>query len=55
MAWTRLKRLIRPQQVRSDAGVGTAAQKARWLVLALAGGLWGGGAMAQVAVTAVTF
>lgn len=46
MAWTRLKRLIRPQQVHSDAGESTAAQTARWLVLALAGGLWGSGAYA---------
>lgn len=46
MAWRRLKRLIRPQQVRSDAGESTAAQAARWLLLALAGSLWGNGAVA---------
>ena len=46
MAWTRLKKLVPFPQAHSSAGGGTAAQRGRWLVLALAGSLWGNGAVA---------
>ena len=55
MVWTRLKKLAPPPQAHSSAGGGGAAQRGRWLLLALAGGLWGGGALAQVEVTTLTF
>ena len=46
MAWTGLKNLMYSPHAHGSAGGSTKAQKARWLVLALAGGLSAGGAWA---------
>lgn len=46
MAWTGLKKLLPSPHAQGSAGGGAAAQRGRWLLLALAGGLWGNGAVA---------
>ena len=46
MAWTGLKKLVSSPHAQGSAGGSAAAQRGRWLLLALAGGLWGGGALA---------
>ena len=50
MAWTGLKNLMHPPHAQGSAGGSTVAKKARWLVLALAGGLSMGGAFAATNV-----
>lgn len=46
MAWTGLKKLVSSPHAQGSAGGGAAAQRGRWLLLALAGSLWGNGAVA---------